>query len=164
MASQRPAATSDVGATQAPPTLQGERRLIEVLREEFRVLAALAHPRLARVYDFGQLPPSSPLPGSEGRGGYFPTREFIDGSDLRTASTGAPLGEKACAGASSTDAWKTLPPLSEMIPPTIAPATRPAGKIHQRATGAGGHRERSISRSASRSTGAVRTLVIRPRL
>ncbi len=81
------------GATQAPPTLQGERRLIEVLREEFRVLAALAHPRLARVYDFGQLPPSSPLPGSEGRGGYFLTREFIDGSDLRTASTGAQLGE-----------------------------------------------------------------------
>ncbi len=68
----------------------GDRVLVAALRSEFRVLAALRHPRLGRVYDFGKLPPGSQLPGAPPtaatRGGYFLTRELVDGEDLAAAA------------------------------------------------------------------------------
>ena len=60
--------------------------LLELLRQEFRVLATLNHPRLARVHDFGHLPADAGLDGSRGRPGYFLTRDLIEGSDLLAAT------------------------------------------------------------------------------
>src|SRR5262245_60234329 len=67
--------------------LRGEgadARLAASLREEFRVLAALNDPRLGRVYDFGRLPVGQGLDGApdDAVGGYFLTRELVDGRDL----------------------------------------------------------------------------------
>jgi transcriptional regulator with GAF, ATPase, and Fis domain len=56
--------------------------LLSSLRLEFRVLATLRHPLIARVHDFGSLPADSGLEGSEGRPGFFFTRDLIDGQDL----------------------------------------------------------------------------------
>ena len=56
--------------------------LLSSLRLEFRVLATLRHPLIARVHDFGSLPADSGLEGSEGRPGFFFTRDLIDGRDL----------------------------------------------------------------------------------
>jgi len=56
--------------------------LLSSLRLEFRVLANLRHPLIARVHDFGSLPADSGLEGSEGRPGFFFTRDLIDGQDL----------------------------------------------------------------------------------
>ncbi|MCC6750016.1 MAG: sigma 54-interacting transcriptional regulator [Deltaproteobacteria bacterium] len=58
--------------------------LLGLLRQEFRVLATLRHPLLARVYDFGSFPAESGLEGALGRPGYFFTRDLIDGEDLAT--------------------------------------------------------------------------------
>ncbi len=56
--------------------------LVETMRREFRVLATLRHPQLARVYDFGRIPAGNSLPGSRGRPGLFFTRDMVDGDDL----------------------------------------------------------------------------------
>ncbi len=56
--------------------------MLEALKREFRSLATLRHPAIARVYDFGRIPEGSGLPGSEGRPGYFLTRDLVEGQDL----------------------------------------------------------------------------------
>jgi len=63
-------------------TEQGQEALLASLRQEFRVLATLRHPLIARVYDFGSLAADSGLEGSRKRPGYFFTRDLIDGEDL----------------------------------------------------------------------------------
>ena len=63
--------------------------LIDLLRGEFRALASLHHPQVARVFDFGRLPLGCPLPGAGGRGGYFFTRELLPGQELFRACQGA---------------------------------------------------------------------------
>jgi transcriptional regulator with GAF, ATPase, and Fis domain/tetratricopeptide (TPR) repeat protein len=83
-------------------------RLVEGLRREFRVLAQLSHPALARVHDFGWLPPAESLPGSEGRSGYFMTRDFVDGDDLATALTGHPWTEVVRVAADVCSAMEVL--------------------------------------------------------
>lgn len=70
-----------------------QESLLPSLKLEFRVLATLKHPRIARVYDFGRLPPKSGLEGSEGRAGYFFTRDLIDGHDLETYCKGRSIAE-----------------------------------------------------------------------
>ena len=70
-----------------------DRGLVEALRSEFRVLAALRHPRLGRVFDFGRLPATSELDGADGRAGYFLTRELIEGRDLGAAARDAPVAQ-----------------------------------------------------------------------
>ena len=67
--------------------------LLALLKAEFRLLAALDHPRLARVFDFGTLPRGNDLEGSAGRPGFFFTREFIAGVDLRSHCEERPLAE-----------------------------------------------------------------------
>jgi serine/threonine-protein kinase PknK len=64
--------------------------LLSLLKHEFRVLAGLRHPRLARVYDFGRLPKLNPL-GPQG--GYFFTRDLIDGKDLASYCSGRSVRE-----------------------------------------------------------------------
>ena len=59
-----------------------DEQLIDTMRQEFRVLATLRHPHLARVYDFGRIPADNPLPGSKGRPGVFFTRDMVEGEDL----------------------------------------------------------------------------------
>jgi len=71
----------------------GKESLLASLQLEFRVLAALRHPLIARVYDFGRLPQGSGLEGSEGRPGYFFTRDLIDGRDLEEHCRGLSLPE-----------------------------------------------------------------------
>ena len=61
---------------------RNKRALLELLQQEFRVLATLRHPLLARVYDFGRFPENSGLEGASGRPGYFYTRDLIEGDDL----------------------------------------------------------------------------------
>jgi transcriptional regulator with GAF, ATPase, and Fis domain/tetratricopeptide (TPR) repeat protein len=75
-------------------TEQGQENLLASLRLEFRVLATLRHPLIARVYDFGSVPADSGLEGSRGRPGYFFTRDLIDGQDLEQQCHGLPLSEK----------------------------------------------------------------------
>jgi serine/threonine protein kinase len=58
--------------------------VLELLRREFRALAVLHHPLLARVFDFGRLPERDGLPGALARPGYFFTRDLIEGTDLYT--------------------------------------------------------------------------------
>jgi tetratricopeptide (TPR) repeat protein len=58
--------------------------VLDLLRHEFRALAVLRHPLLARVHDFGRLPALSTLPGATARSGYFLTRDMIGGTDLYT--------------------------------------------------------------------------------
>ncbi|MFH1132561.1 MAG: sigma 54-interacting transcriptional regulator [Pseudomonadota bacterium] len=65
--------------------------LLAMLRQEFRVLASLWHPLLARVHDFGSIPMGNELDGSEGRAGYFFTRDLIDGLDLEKFSQNCEL-------------------------------------------------------------------------
>ncbi|MBW2731908.1 MAG: sigma 54-interacting transcriptional regulator [Deltaproteobacteria bacterium] len=67
---------------------EDDQALLDLLKEEFRVLAGLRHPWIARVYDFGRIPAESGLEGARGRPGYFFTRELIEGEDLM-ASVGA---------------------------------------------------------------------------
>ncbi len=72
--------------------------LVEALRSEFGVLATIRHPRLCRVFDFGRLPAGTILDGAPEtgeRGGYFLTRELVDGVPLadRAAAAGRDLGE-----------------------------------------------------------------------
>ncbi len=62
--------------------------LVETMKQEFRVLATLRHPQLARVYDFGRIPSGSELPGSDGRPGFFFTRDLVDGKDLLSFGRG----------------------------------------------------------------------------
>jgi serine/threonine-protein kinase PknK len=71
----------------------GQAALLGSLRLEFRVLANLRHPLLARVYDFGSIPASSGLPGADGRPGYFFTRELIEGQDLESYCRGLSVAE-----------------------------------------------------------------------
>ncbi|MBI5160343.1 MAG: serine/threonine protein kinase, partial [Micrococcales bacterium] len=54
------------------------------LRREFQVLAALRHPSLAEVYDFGEIGPGEDVPP-----GLFFTREHIEGAPLLDALTDA---------------------------------------------------------------------------
>ena len=61
-----------------------DEQLIDTMRQEFRVLATLHHPQLARVYDFGTIPADNELPGSRGRPGFFFTRDMVEGDDLLT--------------------------------------------------------------------------------
>ena len=60
------------------------------LQQEFDVLARLAHPGIARVYDFGPIerPISFPLDGQEEEiaGGHFLAQEYLEGIDLLEAS------------------------------------------------------------------------------
>ncbi len=89
------------GARQALKALWPGARdagLVEALRAEFGVLATIHHPRLCRVFDFGRLPADAALDGapeSAGRGGYFLTRELVDGVPLgdRAAAVGRDLGQ-----------------------------------------------------------------------
>ena len=74
-------------------TEKGQEALLASLRQEFRVLATLRHPLIARVYDFGSLSPDSDLDGSRGRPGYFFTRDLIDGNDLETHCRGLSLAQ-----------------------------------------------------------------------
>jgi serine/threonine-protein kinase PknK len=70
-----------------------QQSLVSSLRLEFRVLATMRHPLIARVYDFGSLPPASGLEGSQGRSGYFFTRDLVDGRDLEHYSSGLSIAE-----------------------------------------------------------------------
>jgi transcriptional regulator with GAF, ATPase, and Fis domain/serine/threonine protein kinase len=66
----------------------GREDLVALLQREFRTLASLRHPWLARVHDFGR------MPGWEGAGrAYFFTRDLIDGVDLQTFCRGRTLAE-----------------------------------------------------------------------
>lgn len=63
--------------------------LAQTLRREFGVMAAVRHPLLCRVYDFGRLPAGIELPGQSRSGdhdGLFLTRDRLFGSDLRGAA------------------------------------------------------------------------------
>ncbi len=77
------------------PAAGDQRALTMALRSEFGVLATVRHPRLCRVYDFGRLPAGAKLPGGADTrtGGFFLTREIIDGADLRVAAADATIGE-----------------------------------------------------------------------
>jgi transcriptional regulator with GAF, ATPase, and Fis domain/tetratricopeptide (TPR) repeat protein len=75
-------------------TEQGQETLLASLRLEFRVLATLRHPLIARVYDFGSVPSDSGLEGSKGRPGYFFTRDLIDGRDLEEHCRELSLADK----------------------------------------------------------------------
>ncbi|MBI4575540.1 MAG: tetratricopeptide repeat protein [Planctomycetes bacterium] len=57
---------------------------LEYLRHEFRALAALRHPHVVQVQDFGLLP--------EGQGGYF-TMEWVEGRDFYSATRGLATDE-----------------------------------------------------------------------
>ncbi|MBI4510031.1 MAG: sigma 54-interacting transcriptional regulator [Deltaproteobacteria bacterium] len=70
-------------ALKALPAKGGEDGLLACLREEFRVLAVLRDPVLCRVYDFGRIPPGSSLFTD---GGYFLTRDLVEGVDLKQAT------------------------------------------------------------------------------
>ena len=67
--------------------------LLALLKAEFRLLAALDHPRLAQVFDFGTLPAGNDLEGSDGRAGFFFTREYIGGVDLGAYCKGRSMAE-----------------------------------------------------------------------
>ncbi|HUS62931.1 MAG TPA: serine/threonine-protein kinase, partial [Kofleriaceae bacterium] len=71
----------------------GDGELAASLRSEFGVLAALRHPLLCRVHDFGRLPAGLALPGAPDgaaeRGGLFYTRELVAGVDLGAAAAAA---------------------------------------------------------------------------
>lgn len=69
-----------------------DRALVAGLRREFSVLAALNHPDLARVYDFGRLPRADAADTPQGA---FFTRELVDGVDLAAFLVGQTLG-KTC--------------------------------------------------------------------
>jgi transcriptional regulator with GAF, ATPase, and Fis domain/Tfp pilus assembly protein PilF/predicted Ser/Thr protein kinase len=65
-------------------TLRGDdAQLVGALRREFQVLAALRHPRIAQVYDFGKIPQGEP-----GGPATFMTREFLEGRSLHEAFEG----------------------------------------------------------------------------
>ncbi len=70
-----------------------QQALLASLRLEFRVLANLRHPLLARVYDFGSFPAGLELEGAEGRPGFFFTRDLVDGRDLETHCEGKSIAE-----------------------------------------------------------------------
>ncbi len=69
-------------------TDRGYRRAIEDLRAEFRTIAGIEHPRIARAFDFGYLREDESAPGIP----YY-TREFVEGTPL----PGGPPGEVAPA-------------------------------------------------------------------
>ena len=73
--------------------------MLEALKREFRILATLRHPAIARVYDFGRIPEGSGLPGSHGRPGYFLTRDLVNGKDLEDHCQGLDTAEicQVCA-------------------------------------------------------------------
>ncbi|MCK5796379.1 MAG: protein kinase, partial [Deltaproteobacteria bacterium] len=70
-----------------------DETLLTLLRQEFRVLARLRHPRLARVFDFGRLAPDNGLEGSRGQPGYFFTRDLIEGEDLFDATARSSISQ-----------------------------------------------------------------------
>jgi transcriptional regulator with GAF, ATPase, and Fis domain/tetratricopeptide (TPR) repeat protein len=70
-----------------------QQALLASLRLEFRVLANLRHPLLARVYDFGSFPSGIELEGAEGRPGFFFTRDLVDGRDLESHCEGQSIAE-----------------------------------------------------------------------
>ena len=70
-----------------------QQSLLRSLKQEFGALATLRHPLVARVYDFGSIPQNSGLPGSDGRDGYFFTRDLVDGADLQAHCAGLPLAQ-----------------------------------------------------------------------
>jgi eukaryotic-like serine/threonine-protein kinase len=63
-----------------------EGQLVAALRREFQVLAALRHPQLAQVFDFGRIPAEEP-----GGPVTFMTREYLEGQPLTSAVDGASL-------------------------------------------------------------------------
>lgn len=77
------------GKPLALKTMRGDdEQLADALRLEFQVLAALQHPQLARVHDFGRI-------GVEDAGGpaTFMTRDFLEGEPLSVAAEGATVEE-----------------------------------------------------------------------
>ena len=70
-------------ALKAHYSADNEQLLLEALQREFRILATLRHPSIARVYDFGRIPAGCELPGARGRGGFFFTRDLVHGQDLQ---------------------------------------------------------------------------------
>src|SRR3954467_3559062 len=58
-------------------------RMVSALKHEFRTLSRLAHPNVARVFDFGTLPATR----TEPRRFYF-TSELVPGSPLLEATAG----------------------------------------------------------------------------
>ena len=76
------------GRPLALKTLRGdEEQLVAALRREFQVLAALRHPQLAQVFDFGR------IEASEGGPATFMTREYLEGQPLSSAAEGARVEE-----------------------------------------------------------------------
>ncbi|MBN2412930.1 tetratricopeptide repeat protein [candidate division KSB1 bacterium] len=62
-----------------------DRELMEILRKEFSILAAMRHPNLVCVYDFGKI---------SGKNEYFFTMEFVKGVEFLKAVKGLSLKEK----------------------------------------------------------------------
>ena len=83
--------TFSPGRPLALKTLHGDdEQLTGALRREFQVLAALRHPRLAQVFDFGRIPAGEP-----GGPATFLTREYLAGEPLHHAARGKALQEIA---------------------------------------------------------------------
>jgi serine/threonine-protein kinase PknK len=89
----RPRGDADRLALKALFPRPDETNLLEGLRQEFRILATLRHPQLARVYDFGVIPHDSGIAPPECAEGYFLTRDLIDGCDLATHAVSSSLGQ-----------------------------------------------------------------------
>ncbi len=56
-----------------PPEMQRDRRLIEQLESEAKILARINHPNIMQVYDLGEM---------AGVGCYYMVMEWVDGKDL----------------------------------------------------------------------------------
>jgi len=69
---------------------EGDARADQALRREFELLAALRHPRLAVVFDFGRIPAGEP-----GGPATVYTREYLPGRTFRQAAKDGPLHEVA---------------------------------------------------------------------
>lgn|GEM_PF-6709600 len=67
-----------------PPEVAEAPTFPNRFKREAIAMAALRHPNIVTIYEFGELPPSSPGPGGDASEGssYFFTMEYVDGTDL----------------------------------------------------------------------------------